>query len=210
MVDNYKRCPNGHYYDGNLKECPYCKMKHVNDENDCFGKDYDRESTDVSGNCEQDVMSWELKVCNNLHAYDAQLDECPICDSSLVVDGIESKGNDTWILSFIFFVNPVRVKLGEEELKEWDCIVIEHLRDYKHSYHFSDYNYFWNRSKIEPDMEIQVEETMLKGKEIIRVCDIIVDIHNRCFSKRRHDCSVDVGDFIQLNDLIKRVTQEKQ
>ena len=56
-MNDFKKCPNGHYYQGD--GCPYCDSVKKKPNN-------------------------LVKVCSNHHAFDSRLNVCPICD--LIID----------------------------------------------------------------------------------------------------------------------------
>ena len=179
----YHKCPNGHYYKGD-GTCPFCPSS----------KQPKKEKKDD-----------ELKVCHNLHAYDAKLTKCPICDSSRVIDKFVWKGTDTRLSIHIHFVDPVRIIIGEKELAESEYIIVELPHLYKYGYFISEDRL--PTIEIVPDMTVLIENTTMSGKELIRLCDLILEnsLSNRDYST----VNVKVDDLIQLNELIKRVTREQ-
>lgn len=183
----YHKCPNGHYYKGD-GTCPFCPSS----------KQPKKEKKDD-----------ELKVCHNLHAYDAKLNKCPFCDSSIVIDKFICKRTDTIELRFIHFSNPIQVKIGNKELFDCEFIRVSLPHGYTNDYCFSDKDNWQSEvlAEIKPGINILFGETEMSGKELIRLCDLILEnnLSNRDYST----VNVKVDDLIQLNELIKRVTREQ-
>lgn len=179
----HHKCPNGHYYQGD-GPCPYCPSP----------KPPKKEKKD-------DV----LKVCHNLHAYDAKLNKCKICESSIVVDKFVWKGSDARNAIYIHFVAPVRVKIGEKELIKSEYIFVELPHLYKYGYFISEDKF--HGIEIEPDCDIQIDNTSMTGREFIRLCDLVLEnnLSNRDFST----VNVRVEDLIQLHNLLKSVKNKQ-
>ena len=181
----YKLCPNGHYYQGD--HCPFCP------EEDAPTK-----------------KEYELKGCNNLHAYDAELDKCPICGSSIVIDGFRYKSSDTMLITSIRLKRPVIIKAGEKSL---ECNFIEIMKAagwiFKYSYSFSTSDDWRCKDEIaiEPDSEIQFGGTVMMGKDFIRICDLVLE--NRLSDESDSTVAVNPDDLIQLHELFKRLTGEQ-
>ena len=178
----YKLCPNGHYYQGD--HCPFCP-----DKDDSTKKEY------------------ELKVCNNLHAYDAELDKCPICGSSIVIDGFRYKSSDTMLITSIRLERPVIIKAGEKSL---ECNFIEIMKVagwiFKYAYSFSTSDDWRHKEEIEiePNSEIQFGGTVMRGKEFIRICDLVLE--NSLSDEGDSIVAVNPDDLIQMHELYKRLT----
>jgi len=180
----FEQCPNGHYYQGD--HCPYCPSPKVH---------------------EKKVLYRVLKACHNLHAYDEELNKCPICGSSTVVDKFTSKNTDTALVMSIHLTNPVHVKVGELELFECNYIQVALPHCYKHGYFFTATQNYWNDEalEIEPDKKIVFGTITMTGKEFIRLCDLIYD--NKLSVKNYSTIDVSPDDLIQLQELLKRVTR---
>lgn len=149
-MNDFKQCPNGHYYQGDI--CPYCE----------------REEKKPNNN---------VKVCSNHHAYNSGLNVCPICDSAIVVDEYEF-GHDTIECPFIRLVKPLTVKVEGQFHQGISYIIVCISRGYKQGYAFSRggsafEDYIW----IGPEEEIQIGETIILGKELMKMCDLIIDNH---------------------------------
>lgn len=188
----YHQCPNGHYYKGD-GPCPFCH------------------STKPPKEEKEDD---ELKVCHNLHAYDAKLNKCPICDSSIIVDEITWNGSDTVRIESIYLDRPVQIKMGDKDTLECKCIeVLSPMgSSYKLCYaasndHFSPYERM--SVDIEPDKNVLFGDTTLTGRELMRLCDLILDNRKELSSSNASYVDARVDDLIQLNELIKRVTSEQ-
>lgn len=188
----YHLCHNGHYYKGD-GPCPYCPSS----------KPPKKEKKDD-----------ELKVCHNLHAYDAKLSKCPICDSSIVVDKIIWDGTRTEILECIYFDEPVLIEMEESEPFECELIGIVSPADspFKLCYSASkDLFPPYERMSVEivPDKNVLLGGTTLSGRELIRLCDLILENRKELSSSKASYVDVCVDDLIQLNELIKRVASEQ-
>lgn len=185
-------CSNGHYYKGD-GPCPYCPSS----------KPSKKEKKEV-----------ERKVCHNLHAYDAKLKICPICDSSIVVDEITCDGSETVRIESIYFDRPVQIKMGDKDSLECKCIeVLAPMgSSYRLCYSASN-DCFPPRERmsvdIVPDKNVLLGDTTLTGRELIRLCDLILENRKELSSSKASYVDVCVDDLIQLNELIKRVTSEQ-
>lgn len=181
--EKFHQCPNGHYYKGD-GPCPYCQTK--------TKKSWD----------------YKLKVCHNLHAYDAKINECPICGSSIVVDSFTQKASDTVLVTNIHLLKPIRVIQGEKELPQCNFIRVALPWGYKQWYclkvHDSPYS---DGMDVDPDKEILFGTATITGRELIRVCDIVLE--NRLLDQYVSTVDVDSDDLVQLANLIKRVTRNK-
>ncbi len=153
-MSEFKQCPNGHYYQGD--HCPYCGTGEKS-----------RKTTSSS----------MVKVCANHHAYITKLSRCPICDSTAIVDKYES-GHDTILCDYIRLSNPVEVKIKDRRFSKVSLIGVYISRGYKHGYCFSEGSFDWQDNlEIAPDEDIRIGETMIKGRELMRMCDVILDNH---------------------------------
>ena len=156
----YHQCPNGHYYKGD-GPCPFCPS-----------------SKPLKEEKEDD----ELKVCHNLHAYDAKLNKCPICDSSIVVDEITWDGSETVKTEFVEFDRPVLIKMEDRDPLECKCIGVLSPMRYSCRLCYSVSNSSdlfppYERMSVEivPDMTVLIDNTTMTGRELIRLCDLILD-----------------------------------
>lgn len=149
-MNDFKRCPLGHYYQGDF--CPYCES-------------------------EEKLLNNHVKVCANHHAYDSRLNVCPICDSAIVVDEYEV-GHDTVECRFIRLIKPLSVKVAGQLHHGISHIMVYISRGHKHGYAFSrDGSAFEDDIGIGPEEEIQIGETFIRGKELMKMCDLIIDNH---------------------------------
>lgn len=163
-MSDFKKCPNGHYYQGN--HCPYCKI--------------------------QKKTYYQVKVCANHHAFDSVLDVCPICDSTIVVDEYDC-GHDTIDCRPIRLINPQIVKVDNQFYSGISHIYVYISRGNKHWYAFSRGGYaFEDDIKIEPETEIQIGETLIKGKELMKMCDLIIDNQVSFMVHDRFTTTIDV------------------
>ncbi len=174
---HYKQCPNGHYYQGD--HCSFCPDMDV-----------------------PTKKEYELKGCNNLHAYDAELDKCPICGSSIVIDEFRYKSSNTMLTTSIRLEKSVIIKSKEKSL---ECNFIEIRLEaagwiFKYAYSFSTSD-DWRRIAIEPDSEIQFGGTVMMGKEFIRICDLVLE--NKLSDESGSTVAVNPDDLIQLHKLFK-------
>lgn len=170
MNEDWKKCPNNHYYQGDI--CPFCESEEKKPNN-------------------------LVKVCSNHHAYDSELKVCPICDSTIVVDEYEC-GHDTIECPVIRLLKPITVKVDDQFYSGISYIVVCISRGYKQGYAFSKANgAFEDDIWIGPDEEIQIGGTVIKGKELMKMCDLIIDnqvsflVHNR-FSMTIDVCADDL------------------
>lgn len=183
----YHQCPNGHYYKGN-GPCPFCP------------------STKPPKEEKEDN---KLKVCRNLHAYDANLNKCPICESSIVVDEITWDGSETVKTEFIEFDRPVLIKMEDKDPLECKGIGVLSPMRYSCKLCYSASSPYERMSvEIIPNMTVSIDDTTMSGRELIRLCDLILDNRKELSSSKASYVDVRVDDLIQLNDLIKRVTSE--
>lgn len=163
-MSDFKKCPNGHFYEGD--NCPYCedvKKKPIN----------------------------MVKVCPNRHAYNVGHSMCPICDSTAVIDQYES-GHDTIEAHPIRFVNPQTVKVNGQYYYDISHIYVNVSRGYKHGYAFSKNGEFEDYIWIDHDAEIQIGETMIKGKELIKMCDLVLDNNMSLMVHYRFSTTIEV------------------
>lgn len=164
MID-FKKCPNGHYYQGD--SCPYCESEKKKSNN-------------------------LVKVCSNHHAYDWGLDRCPICDSTIIIDEYEF-GHATIEFHVIRLIKPLTVKLEDQFHSGISHIVVCISRGYKQGYAFSRGDgAFEDDLWIGPEEEIQIGETMIMGKELMKMCDLIIDNHVSFLVHDRFTTTIDV------------------
>lgn len=150
----FKQCSNGHYYQGD--HCPFCRPDQKN---------------------KKAAPSPFVKVCDNHHVYITKLSKCPICGSTIVVDKY-NWGTDTIDYRTICLINPILVKIKDRESSNISQIIVHFSRGNKYGYAFSDgCSSIQNNIDIEPDEDIQLGETIIKGKELMRMCDVILDNH---------------------------------
>lgn len=147
IVGEYKQCNSGHYYKGDF--CPYCPQQWLP---------------------EKELVRYK-KSCPNRHAYDAQEQECPICGSKDVVSEYES-GRDTVESQYVVFDVP-EVKINGESIYGVQKILVYVSRGNRDDYCFIDH--MKKEYSFEPGDDMQIGETRLKGKEIMRVCDMALD-----------------------------------
>jgi len=153
-MNEFKKCPNDHYYQGD--HCPFCS---------------------TGERIRKTTPSSMVKVCANYHAYSTKLSRCPICDSTAVVDKYES-GHDTILCDYIRLSNPIEVKIKDGRFSKVSLIGVYISRGYKHGYCFSEGSFDWQDNlEIDPDENIRIGETMIKGRELMRMCDVILDNH---------------------------------
>lgn len=134
----------------------------------------------------------QVKICSNNHAYDPELDRCPICDSTIIIDKYDS-GHDTIICRPIRLINPLTVKLDEQYYFGISHIFVYISRGYKHRYAFSRSGCaFEDDIMIEPEAVIQIGETLIKGKELVKMCDLIIDNHLSFLVHDRFSTTIDV------------------
>lgn len=165
-MSDFKKCPNGHYYQGD--HCPYCKI--------------------------QKKTNNQSKVCSNHHAYDSELKICPICNSTIVVDEYDL-GHDTIVRHTIRLITPQIVKVDNQFYSGISHIYVYISRGYKLGYAFSKGG--WDNDeeddiKIEPEVEIQIGETIVKGKELMKMCDLIIDNQVSFMVHYRFTTTIDV------------------
>ena len=164
-MNEFKRCPNGHYYMGD--SCPFCESEKKKPNN-------------------------LVKVCSNHHAYDSALIKCPICDSTIVVDEYEF-GHDTIVCRSIRLINPQIIKVEYHFFSKISHVYVYISRGHKHWYAFSrGGRAFEDDIKIMPETVIQIGETMIKGKEFMKMCDLIIDNHVSFMVHDRFTTTVDV------------------
>lgn len=151
-MSEFKQCPNGHYYQGD--HCPYCGTGEKS-----------RKTTSSS----------MVKICANHHAYITKLSRCPICGSSVVVDKY-NWGQDTIDYCVIRIDNPIQIIIKDQKFSNISQIIVHLSRGNRYGYSFSDgCSGLHNNVNIEPDEEIKIGETTIKGKELMRMCDVILD-----------------------------------
>lgn len=163
-MNDFKKCPNGHYYQGD--SCPYCESEKKKTKN-------------------------QVKICSNNHAYDSGLEKCPICDSTIVIDKYDS-GHDTIVCRPIRLLNPLAVKIDERFYACIGHLYVYMSRGYKHGYAFSRGGAFEDDIWIEPETVIQIGETLIKGKELIKMCDLIIDNHVSFMVHERFSTTLDI------------------
>lgn len=164
-MSDFMKCPNGHYYQGN--HCPYCESEEKKPNN-------------------------LVKVCSNHHAYDSGLNMCPICDSTIVVDEYEF-GHDTIEFPSIRLIKPLTVKVDDRFHHSISRIIVCISRGYKQGYAFSrGGSAFEDDIWIGPEEEIQIGETLMKGKELMKMCDLIIDNHLSFLVHDRFTTTVDI------------------
>ena len=158
---------------------------------------------------EKQESEFNLKGCHNLHAYDSELNTCPICGSSVIIDGFRYNSANTMYSVFIHLINPVKVKSGEKELPECNYIRIEMPAGwlFKYFYSFSSSDDWENSDDIiiEPDREILFGSVAMVGRDFIRLCDLVLE--NK-LSYKTEEISPD--DLIQLHELLKKVTKGQE
>ena len=162
-MSDYKKCPNGHYYQGN--HCPYCKI--------------------------QKKTYYQVKVCANHHAFDSGLNVCPICDSNFVIDEYES-GHDTIVCRSIRLIHSLTINISDQCYSDIRYVYVYMSRGYKRGYAFSKNGAFEDDIWIEPETEIQIGETLIKGKELMKMCDLIIDNQVSFMVHDRFTATIDV------------------
>ena len=165
-MSDFKKCLNGHYYQGD--HCPYCESEKKKPNN-------------------------HVKVCPDHHAYDSGLDRCPICDATIIIDEYEF-GHDTIIWRPIRLINPLTVRVNDQYYSSISHIFVCISRGYKHGYGFSrSGRAFEDDIRIEPEAVIQIGETLIKGKELTKMCDLIIDNHLSFLVHDRFSMTIDIG-----------------
>ena len=143
----YKLCASGHYYRGD--NCPYCPQQEP------AGKRFIRYE----------------KSCPNRHAYDAQEQECPICGSKEVVSEYEYR-KDTIENQYVIFDVP-EVNVNGERIYGVKKVLVYVVRGNRYNYAFIDQ--MRKEHSFDPGDDIQIGVTRLKGREIMRMCDMAMD-----------------------------------
>ena len=169
-MDKYKKCPNGHYYLG--EACPYCSS-------------YE--------NGKKKSSNGIIKVCPNRHTYNLELNSCPICASTVVSDQYEW-GHDTIVCCSINLFGSVAIKVDGRDCYGIKSIYVYMSRGNKDKYCFSgDEAFSENEICIEPDGMIQIGDTMMIGKELIKMCDMVLDNHLSFIVHDRFSTTIEVG-----------------
>lgn len=145
MSREFKQCPNGHYYRGD--NCPYCQSQQD----------------------EPNITYVTVKACPNRHAYDKYKQECPVCGSKEVIKVYECRNTSYFHVDFIvpevmvneksiYRVRAVRMLVSDGNI--YNYVFVDHMGK-EHSFESGD--------------DILVGTTRLKGREIMRVCDMALD-----------------------------------
>lgn len=149
-MSEIKQCPNGHFYEGDF--CPYCS-----------------ESGDPRS------LS---KVCDNHHCYSKNLEACPICGSSVVVDEYDW-GRLTIEIHSIHLGKTISIKVNGKTHLGINYIKVYLSRGNKCGYEFckdrDDFLHKDNFIGIDPDDDIWIGCSLIKGREIMKMCDMILD-----------------------------------
>ena len=156
----YKQCPNGHYYNEEFDQCPYCARK-----SGSSFVDWDPSPTSNS----------KGKVCPNHHAYDGR-GTCPYCEEKEVVDSVDMVTGQGYHIIARSASQIIKVIVDGKEYSGYDVKIGYWVWDWsrriKSNYmiELGDEPLFINYNT-----NIQFGDTHLTGKEFIKMCDVIID-----------------------------------
>lgn len=170
-MNEYKKCPHGHYYQGDI--CPYCESVKKKPNN-------------------------LVKVCSNHHVYNSELNSCPICASAIINSEYEW-GHDTIVCYSINLFGMVTIKVDGRGCYGIRYINVYMSRGNKYRYCFSRGGSFSeNEICIEPEGMIQIGDSIMTGRELIKICDLVLDNHLSFIVHNRFSTTIEVG----INDLM--------
>lgn len=176
MIGEWKKCSNGHYYIGE-GACPHCPPSDSGNKRESF-------------HC--------VKVCPNHHAYNSELDSCPICASTVVNDEYDF-GHNTIECHSINLVGSVTIKVNGKDYYGVKNLFVYVSRGNKYRYCFSNGGAFMrDEICIEPDGIVQIGTSTMTGRELIKMCDLILDNQLSFLIHKRFTTTIEVD----ANDLI--------
>ncbi len=167
MSADFKKCPNGHYYQGE-SSCPYCNEKNGTGLHD-FYKREPEQSWGIS-------PSPDSKVCPNHHAY-TDSNRCPYCGEDKSIGTVDMHTGNGYSIIGRSARQPLKVVVDGKEFSVYNLVV----------------NYWvWHwASRIKSayvietgcgdcvgfryDSVIQIGDTCMTGKEFVKMCDVIID-----------------------------------
>ena len=172
-MSDFKQCPNGHYYEGD--HCPYCppqKPFKLIPFIDCV---FDN------------VPVFHVKVCPNMHGYEANLSLCPFCGSEVVVaEGEKKVGGTCRIVDMKYEKNgvPVSCNVAEVDGRQltgdlYMRIEIEIIDTIKFSYSVVQKETFGGGLLVNPQSHIVLKgdgfSDTYTGREFYKMCDVLFD-----------------------------------
>ena len=157
-MSGYKQCPNGHYYNEEFDQCPYCARK--------------------SGSS---FVDWgpsptpNSKVCPNHHAYVGGV-ACPYCGEKEVVGSVDMHTGQGYHIIARSASQIIKVIVDGKEYSCYDVIIGYWVWNWA-SRIKSDYMIEVGDEPlfIKKKKKIQFGDTHLTGKEFIKMCDAIID-----------------------------------
>lgn len=149
----YKRCSNGHYYQGD--HCPYCNAQ-------------TQPIIDKIEESIPDTVNLD-KVCPNGHTYRWHLNRCPYCGEEIYVDKV---------MPATLFIKSLKITFDTETMVKVDDIgcrvkvleVVYNHNRYRSGYHIEDMPTFNYKSII------QIGGKIFKGSEFIQWVDFMIGI----------------------------------
>lgn len=150
MDCTFKKCPNGHYYQGD--ECPFCIVQN--------------NLEDIPGKVEH-----IMKACSNKHCFEQYLQCCPYCGETEEVS--HDYGNDTdWPISiYMIFDKKCTVKIDGYPAVETMLLDVKFSGAvYRSHYRIMGLPSFDYKSTI------IVGNRKFTGKEFINMIDVLADI----------------------------------